>query len=1142
MGIGRLLLTIVLLGVTSQLQAQEISASLDRDTIFLGESALLRIDLVNPANNSRPDYSTLREQFNVLDTGTNSSLEMTNGRRRMVVQHNVLLEPKEAGQLVLPPLRVGELSTPAITLSVLERPAGTQSTDQDVFVELEATPLDPYVHSQVRLTVRLFHAPPITEGALNNDPWPAGLVVQRVGEDKTTTRMIDGKRYRVVERRFALFPERSGQIQLPSISFRGRVADPGGSSASLFSRGRRVSVASDTLSLQVRPQAPAFDGDLWLPAAELSVTESWPNGEPEFVQGEPITRKLQLRARGLLSTQLPELALPEVAGMKVYPDQPSSQTRSTPNGWADATREQTYALVPTQSGLMTLPEVRIPWWDVQANQQRVAIVPARQIEVAPGQSAALAPNLLPQLGQSDISPLGSQGQASGAASGIWPAVSAFLALLWGLTALAWWRAKQAALSPVNKEKSLEDTRQEANERQLLERIRSACEASDPSAAGQAILGLARVQSAQTVNSLRGAARLVTAEAAREQLLKLDEVMYGHDEQHWDGQSFKAILSTLKFEPGSVKASVGHAQSAALPPLYTALVMAFLGTVAAPDRAWAQCDDDQSCGCENTLLVADQIHTVNPEQPTVNAMVYSNGACDEILATGSVDALRASYPDAVEIDATGYTVIPGLIDAHGHIMNLGLGLLTVDLRDTQSTLEVLERLSDFAKDLPADAWLLGRGWDQNDWPQKAFPSRSDLDTLFPDRPVWLTRIDGHAGWANSAALAEADRDFSGQWQPEGGQIQRDGQGRATGVFIDRAMGLVTAHVPDWNESDRRRGLELALGALAEVGITGVHDAGTSQADLERFLAAEKSGDLSLRVYAMADGDQQLLRSLCEKTVHTPRVSARSVKLYADGALGSRGAALLEDYSDEPGNQGLLLQPVKNLNEQVSRAMGCGLQVNTHAIGDRGNRVVLDAYQAALSAHPGNPGRHRIEHAQVVAATDFDRFKALDLIASVQPTHATSDMYWAEDRVGPKRIRGAYAWRRMVALGIPLALGSDFPVEKINPMLGLYAAIARRDLKGWPADGWYADQVLTRLEALRGFTLDAAYAGFAESQVGSLQAGKRADFVLLNADLMAVSASDIPAIVVAATVVGGKAVYVSAGLSSNGSLMMGEKPSR
>ncbi len=339
-----------------------------------------------------------------------------------------------------------------------------------------------------------------------------------------------------------------------------------------------------------------------------------------------------------------------------------------------------------------------------------------------------------------------------------------------------------------------------------------------------------------------------------------------------------------------------------------------------------------------------------------------------------------------------------------------------------------------------------------------------------------------------------------------------------------MAFVGSKVPEWTEADRARALTLALEALAAAGITGVHDAGTSQADLARYLAAEKAGELSLRVYAMADGDQQLLKSLCGETVKTPFVSARSVKLYADGALGSRGAALLDDYSDEPGNHGLLLQPVENLREQVSRAMGCGLQVNTHAIGDRGNRVVLDAYELGMAANPANPGRHRVEHAQVVALPDFQRFKALNLIASVQPTHATSDMYWAQDRVGPQRVLGAYAWRRMVELGIPLALGSDFPVEKINPMLGLHAAVSRQDTSGWPDGGWYSDQILSREEALRGFTLDAAFAGFSEAEVGSLVAGKMADFVLIDANIMTIDAKDIPAAKVVATVVGGKAVFI------------------
>ncbi|MEM9183117.1 MAG: amidohydrolase family protein, partial [Pseudomonadota bacterium] len=1124
----RMCLALVLL--CGAAQAQEINASLDRETIFLGESVLLKIDLVNPESDSRPDYLPLDAQFNRLDTGTNSSLELTNGQRRLKVQHNILLEPKIDGTLVLPPLKVGKLTTQPITLTVLERPKADRNSDQDVFVELEAVPLEPYVHSQVRLTVRLFHAPPITEGALNNEPWPDGLVVERVGDDRTNTQVIDGKRYRVVERRFALFPERSGTLQIPPVSFRGRVADPGGGNASLFSRGRRVSVSSDPLTLEVKPQPASFSGDLWLPAADLTLSEVWPNGEPSFVQGEPVTRKLELRARGLLSVQLPDIALPDVAGIKVYPDQPSSKTNSSPTGWALASRDQTYALVPTEAGVMTLPEIRIPWWDVEANQERVAVIPARQVDVAPGQSAALSPDLIPQFGASADRAEG--GIAGTSASPTWwPALSAVLAVLWLGTAVAWWRAKNAVPRQAEPVPDDRQVARAASERQWRERLTKACEANDGRAAAQALISLARTASGQSVNSLHAAAMLATDGKAVERILELDQCLYSQGGNSWSGAALAQAVDKLKFR-SATEEQVENVGPVALPPLYSAILVLSCGLALATAGGEATAQPAErgkpGCGVAPVLITGATIHTVVSGQPSPEALVYS--PCGKVLAIGSAADLMRDYSKAQALALPNATVVPGLVDAHGHIMNLGLGLLAVNLRDTASKAEVLERLRDFSRNLPPEAWLLGRGWDQNDWPEKAFPTRADLDALFPDRPVWLTRIDGHAAWGNSAALAEADRDFSGGWQPEGGQIQRDSEGEATGIFVDRAMAFVQSQVPAWTEADRRRALKLAMASLAAAGITGVHDAGTSQQDLERFLVAEKADELTLRIYAMADGDQELLQSLCQDTVHTDRVSARSVKLYADGALGSRGAALIADYSDDPGNRGLLLQPKARLTEQVTRAMGCGLQVNTHAIGDLGNRVVLDAYESGSNEHPANPGRHRIEHAQVISPRDFPRFAELSLIASVQPTHATSDMYWAQDRVGPVRIRGAYAWRRMRELSIPLALGSDFPVEKINPMLGLHAAVTRQDVKGWPAGGWYADQVLTREEALHGFTLGAAYAAFAENEVGSLEVGKFADLVILDRDIMAIPADDIPSVNVLATVVGGRAVYLNPDWSS------------
>jgi predicted amidohydrolase YtcJ len=528
----------------------------------------------------------------------------------------------------------------------------------------------------------------------------------------------------------------------------------------------------------------------------------------------------------------------------------------------------------------------------------------------------------------------------------------------------------------------------------------------------------------------------------------------------------------------------------------------------------------------TVIHNATIHTAAENHPSASAMAYdSDGA---IVALGDSATLLARHTDARHIDLAGKVVIPGLIDAHAHLMGLGMALMQVDLVGTGSKDEAIKRLKAFAASLPEDAWLLGRGWDQNDWPEKEFPDQGDLNQHFPDRPVWLRRIDGHAGWANSAALAAADRNLAGDWQPEGGRVVRDATGQATGVLVDRAMALVDEAVPEPGPEVLQEALRRALEKAASVGLTGVHEAGTSLQVMRLYRSFIDQGKMTLRIYAMADGDGAALQSLCDSGfVADPAgwLSMRSVKLYADGALGSRGAALLAPYSDDRDNRGLLIQSAETLAHQVDVGMGCGLQVNVHAIGDRGNRVVLDAIEAARSKHPDNPGRHRVEHAQVVALDDLPRFRELGLIASMQPTHATSDMYWAEDRVGPNRIQGAYAWRRLINLAVPLALGSDFPVERPNPMLGFHAAVTRQDARGWPEGGWYADQRLTRIEALRGFTAWAAHAAFAENSVGTLAAGKRADFVVLSQDILSVAAEKLLSTRVLSTVVNGQPVYQS-----------------
>ena len=526
-----------------------------------------------------------------------------------------------------------------------------------------------------------------------------------------------------------------------------------------------------------------------------------------------------------------------------------------------------------------------------------------------------------------------------------------------------------------------------------------------------------------------------------------------------------------------------------------------------------------------VLTAARIHTSDPQQPLAEALAWDEGG--RVLAVGSAQDLLARYPQASRIDAAGKTVIPGLIDAHGHLMGLGFSLLSADLVGARDKAEVIARLREYEKQLPAGAWLLGSGWDQNDWPEKTFPTAADLDAAFPDRPVWLDRVDGHAGWANTAALravaATSARPLAGDWHPEGGRIVREGDA-PTGIFVDGAMGLISAVVPPADAASREQALSKALAMAVRNGLTGVHDMGESREDLALMKRFADSGRLPLRVDAYADGDSSALADLCAHGLYRHaggRLEMRGVKLYMDGALGSRGAALLEDYSDDHGNRGLLMTDPAAFESVVRKAKGCGVQVATHAIGDRGNRLVLDAYERALDGEDGL--RWRIEHAQVVSLEDIPRLRSLGVIASMQPTHATSDMPWAEERVGKQRIAGAYAWRRMLDSGARLALGSDFPVESPDPRLGLYAAVTRQDRDGQPPGGWLPGQKLSAAEALRGFTSDAAYAGFDEDEVGRLAPGLRADFVILEDDPLSVPAGQLDDLRIRSTWVDGKPVF-------------------
>ncbi len=522
----------------------------------------------------------------------------------------------------------------------------------------------------------------------------------------------------------------------------------------------------------------------------------------------------------------------------------------------------------------------------------------------------------------------------------------------------------------------------------------------------------------------------------------------------------------------------------------------------------------------TIVHNATIYTVDENTPLTTAFAYQNG---KILALSDAKILTERYPNARKLDLAGATVVPGFIDAHGHLLGLGESLGNADLMGSTSKEDIIERLKQHAADLPEGQWLLGRGWDQNDWPNKALPKASDLDAAFPNRPVWLERVDGHANWANTEAMQVVTQDLSGDWQPDGGEIVRvDGQ--VTGVFIDNAVNLIQSKVPAASDAQLMSALERAMSKTASVGLTGMHDAGTSLSTWTLLQQLKSENKLGVRVYAMANGANDMLNYLCDNgtIIDTDAMlTARSIKLYSDGALGSRGAALLADYSDAPGNVGLLIESEESLKTHAKRAANCGLQVNIHAIGDRGNRVTLNVLDAASNSD--NPGRHRIEHSQVIELEDFQRFKDLKLIASVQPTHATSDMYWAEDRVGAERIKGAYAWQNFVELGVPLALGSDFPVEQPDPLHGFHSAIARQDAKDWPKNGWYPQQALTREQALYGFTQGAAYAAFQENQIGSLSVGKYADFVVLSKDIMQIPNDQIRDTKILATYLNGEPIF-------------------
>jgi predicted amidohydrolase YtcJ len=522
-----------------------------------------------------------------------------------------------------------------------------------------------------------------------------------------------------------------------------------------------------------------------------------------------------------------------------------------------------------------------------------------------------------------------------------------------------------------------------------------------------------------------------------------------------------------------------------------------------------------------VLFAGGLVAAGPRQtPLRDYAVYVEG--DRVVAVGSASELRASHPGATVVDVAGATVLPGLTDAHAHLYGLGLALDTVNLVGSGSIEEIVAKARERAGRAAAGEWVLGRGWDQNRWAVKEFPTAASLDAAIADHPVWLKRVDGHAGWANTAALRAAGI-TAATTDPDGGRILRDASGNPTGVFIDAAQGLVERKIPEPSHALIKSRVRAAAENIARHGLTEIHDAGAGAETIAAVRELIDEGAFPIRVYTMVADDAAQLREWFARGKligYGGRMTVRSVKLYADGALGSRGALLLAPYADDPSNGGLVVSTEQHMADVAKRARAAGFQVNTHAIGDRGVRNAIEAYeQAGVTA----ADRYRIEHYQVVAPEDFVRTVKSGVIASMQPTHATSDMYWAEKRVGPERVRGAYAWRMVLNAGGRLALGSDFPVEDVNPFFGIYAAVTRQDQKSWPAGGWYPEQKLTLAEAIRGFTADAAYAAFEEDSRGTIEPGKLADFTIVEGDFFNAPAADLFKTKVRMTVVGGAIVY-------------------
>ncbi|XLS30143.1 amidohydrolase [Flavobacteriaceae bacterium M23B6Z8] len=514
-----------------------------------------------------------------------------------------------------------------------------------------------------------------------------------------------------------------------------------------------------------------------------------------------------------------------------------------------------------------------------------------------------------------------------------------------------------------------------------------------------------------------------------------------------------------------------------------------------------------------IIYNANIYTVDDNFSKAEAFVVKDGS---FIAVGTTEEILANYESANSEDLEGKTVLPGLIDAHCHFYQLGLLKQTVDLVGTKSYQEVLLRVKAFQEERKVD-FILGRGWDQNDWEVKNFPDKKELDSMFPDTPVSLRRIDGHALLVNQKALDLAG--ITKNTKVEGGEIEIK-NGELTGILIDNPMGMIEAVVPALDKETQINALKDAQEECFSYGLTTVNDAGLSKEVIQLIDSLQQAGVLSMRVYAMISNYPENLDYFLSKGImKTPKLNVRSVKVYGDGALGSRGAVLKSPYADKPGHFGAMVTPVSEIGSLAERIAATDFQMNTHAIGDSANIVVLRAYEQVLQGKSDR--RWKVEHAQVVDPQDFSYFNS-NILPSVQPTHATSDMYWAEDRLGSERIKGAYAFKTLLNKAGKVVLGTDFPVEKVSPFLTFYAAVTRKDLDNYPEGGFLPEERLSREETLKGMTIWAAYSNFEDHEKGSIGLGKFADFIILDKDIMQVLEDEIPDINVLNTYVSGKKV--------------------